>query len=281
MKKTLLALSLCAISFAGFALAEDVSYTLPETPIWNAADNATQTIYLDSDEQAAFTISMKLNADKVQTLFGLQSGSLDIFTVNANKDNFTLLQNVVVTKGLGKDENGNFVLVETTNNGLYIDLDGDTATTTDDRAKNEDLGSVLDSKPANVADDTTLTGAALTVSVSDTGDLKITGKFVWGAGDDAPVKEFSINAKADELGSLTEIALNADIVEEAYVVAGALGKEPAYAYNQQLAGPFPTAPEPEEPDTPAQPDTPNVPEPTTTTLGLMALAALAARRRRK
>lgn len=279
MKKTLLALSLCAVSFTGFALAEDVSYTLPNDPIWTAAD-AGQTIYLENDEQTAFTISMKLNAEKVQTLFGLQSGSLDIFTVKAGKDSFTLLQNVVNTSAMEEKENGKWDIVTTTNNGLYIDLDGDT-TIKNDLAKNEDLGSVFNNKPANVADATTLTGAALTVSVSDTGDLKITGKFVWGAGDDAPVKEFSINAKADELGSLTEIALNADIVEEAYVEVGALGKEQAYAYNQQIAGPFPPASEPEEPDTPAQPDTPNVPEPTTTTLGLMALAALAARRRRR
>lgn len=279
MKKTLLALSLCLISFpALYAEEASTSYTLPEDPIWTAASDKTYFKPAGNSLATAFTLVVDLKEDAFLALFNDEFDA----SVGGTKDNPAevpgsnfLTFNNVDTLSQTKTQYVESVLdestwqktnVETVENGLTLTgnkVSGFTAFFNDAKAEGS-----------------TLTGAALTITMQQNGD-KMKGllsiKMVW---DNAKETEV-FGAVALSGDSLEKIQVNSDLIEKAYLIEEYVDNTAMKDLNKQVAGIFPPPPvDPDEPTEPT-PSDPTVPEPTTTTLGLLALAGLAARRRRK
>ncbi|MDO5473396.1 MAG: hypothetical protein Q4F35_08680, partial [Akkermansia sp.] len=243
MKKTLLALSLCVVSFAGFALAEDVSYTLPEAPIWTAA-NATAQKQL-SESVTSYTLVIDLKEDALTGLFDKSATVTNpnyIFKLNA-KDDYSLSQTKTVTEvEEGYDDNWDPIITTKISNGLTL-------------CKNDvsNFNTVFNTLPEGKE----LTAAALTMAVYKEGEAtkaSIGFRLVW---DNEEVAE-TFGVATINPHTLTKIQFNKDLVDKAYMIgesvaSGAMDTEGIKALNLAAAPIIEVEP---EPDTPTQPDTP-------------------------
>lgn len=279
MKKTLLALSLCLISFpALYADEASTSYTLPEDPIWTAASDKTYFKPAGNSLATAFTLVVDLKEDAFLALFNNEydasaGGTVDNPAEIPGSDFLTF--NNVDTLSQTKTQYVKSVLDENTWQMTNVEYVENGLTLTGNKVSN--FTTFFNDAQAKGS---TLTGAALTITMQqDGGKMKglLSIKMVW----DNAVETEVFGSVALSSNSLQKIQVNSDLIEKAYLIEEYVDNTAMKDLNKQVAGIFPPPPvDPDEPTEPT-PSDPTVPEPTTTTLGLLALAGLAARRRRK